>query len=439
MCEPGLTCFSDDAEEGTCRLSEIGEWCDAGHACEEGLLCAIPTGSGAWSNQQGTCMGPVAVEGHPCDAQLTVNPCAAPMACVCPYGKDCRCWDGTEGDICHQDQDCTDDMHCVEATGPGGAVDWPRCTRGEVGDPCEDPTDCDHQQPCQNVEGVFTCVESLGEDVACDEANLLQPCASWLVCNDALEEPTCVEPGVQGQVCTEDEDCAAPLRCIPGLSICSAGAPGNPCAVHEDCEDESLCLEVQQKTRCVHHLEAKASCDPQDPYTPCLPGLVCNSGQPEPTCVAPGMDGALCDIDKHCAGGWSCHTVLYQCFDGNDGDPCSLASHCAAGFTCVPELGHCYDGNTGDACLMDAHCAEGYHCDLDMAQCYAAEHGKPCDGAADCPGPLTCLTLEGEGICFEFLDEGMTCGPAGAPFSACGAGLVCDPAAEPTVCVTPEG
>ncbi len=433
MCAAGLTCFSEDGGSGICRLAAMGEWCDNDHACDEAMFCAVHLSSSG-SNGQGTCMGPVAVEGHPCDGGLTVNPCAAPMACVCPGGKDCRCWDGTEGDLCHADTDCLDGMRCVHPMGPQGALGPARCTPGAVGDLCVNPLDCVLQRPCQLVEGLYTCVDTLSEGTPCDEADLLHPCTVGMVCNDARVPPTCVEPGDQGQVCTGDDECAVDLRCIPNLGICSAGAPGNPCVDHEDCGDESLCLVVGAEPHCVHHLEAASDCDGQDPYSPCLPGLVCNTGLPAPICVAPGTDGAFCDIDAHCAPGWSCHTVLYQCYDGDDGDPCSMAAHCAPGFTCIPELGHCYDGNTEDACLMDSHCAEGYHCDMDSAQCYAAAHGVPCEDQADCPGPLTCLTLGDGGVCFEFLGAGAVCGAAGPPFSACDLGLICDPSVAPPVC-----
>ena len=197
MCAQGLTCFDEGDGQGTCRLAEMGEWCDNDHACGETLFCAVPLSSSG-ANGPGTCMGPVAVEGHPCDGDLTLDPCAAPMACVCPGGQDCRCWDGTEGDICHADTDCQDGMRCVHPMGPGGALGPARCTVGAVGDPCVNPLDCEHQRPCQIVEGLFTCVDTLAEGTPCDEADLLHPCTIDMVCNDALEPPTCVAPGLQG-------------------------------------------------------------------------------------------------------------------------------------------------------------------------------------------------------------------------------------------------
>jgi hypothetical protein len=430
MCEQGLTCFAEgnSKDVGVCRLARLGEDCSPNYQCGEALFCDT---DGSWDST-GTCKGLIAVEGQLC-ATGNPNPCLDPMVCVCAPGFDCRCWDGTEGDFC-VDGTCQDDMVCVDDVPGHHGNEGPRCSTGELGTLCDSSKDCLLDYTCLQTSDGERCVTTLGSGSYCDPNSNVDACDVGLVCNDAFMPAVCIEPSLAGTPCLHDGHCATAFYCVEKLNQCWDGSAGSPCKDESDCLSGTNCLPHDGELWCTKKLAKGQTCDPEDVSSVCGPGLQCNEGLDPAKCLAPGVDTAPCLNDGDCALGYFCLLELGHCYDGKDGDPCSGDQHCAPGFKCHMAMAHCWDGNTGDTCLNDNHCAPGYTCDLELKQCFAGLLGTACETDVDCGDGLVCLSLVGENVCFEFLQDGASCDPQLTPFAVCDWGLFCDEEAASPIC-----
>ncbi len=490
MCGAGLTCFPPPAgsspcelgevlgpdgceptaegvaESGTCRLGQLGEWCNPSHACEEPMYCNDPE---SWDG--GECRLHVAVEGGGC-VPAEIEPCLAPMQCACPNPSDCKCWDGSIGDPCNEGT-CKEGLSCQAGT--TGIKAKPTCVDGVAGDSCSLPNTCNSPlecigyiegdsfvqrcvagvkgDPCETLstcqEGLF-CIQLAGESFGhcgifldeqapCDPTDEFALCREDLVCNTAYPTPVCIPAGGVAAPCARDLECQAGLGCAEGAGQCTGGKPGDPCGATEDCQAGAICMYGQDAMYCHSYLKKGDACDPGNPYQPCLPGLVCKGSGADMQCAPLGNDFAPCTQDGDCLPGYRCLELEGKCFDGKDGDPCWTGKDCAEGWKCLEELGLCFNGNTWDGCTADLDCAAGYQCNLALQACFAGNHGVKCLSSDDCGPGLICLPSSDWGYCFEYLAAGEACGPAAPPYTACDEGLVCNDAMEPALCAEPGG
>jgi hypothetical protein len=490
MCRPGLTCFPPApgtvdcatgevpgpegcvpleeglADSGTCRLGNLGEWCDATHDCEDPMYC---TSQEMWGS--GECRLHVAVEGGGC-IPGDIEPCLPPMRCACPTPKDCKCWDGSVGDPCQQES-CQAGLTC-QVVVTGGTSGKLSCVDGVVGDPCNGdscnptlscmPVTGEDESGLQCVEGVagdpcytsatcmsgLECIQFAGraqgvcgvfrqQAAPCDPGDRAAPCEQGLVCNTAYPTPVCEKPGTVSEPCARDEECRYELQCAEEVSQCTAGQPGQPCGTTADCLAGSVCMFGQGIMACHAYLKKGDACEKGNPFKPCIPGLVCNGAEGSEQCQPLGKDFTPCTTDVDCLPAYHCLAQEGKCFDGKDSDPCWTDGDCAEGWHCVEGISLCFNGNTWDGCKADADCLDGYQCDLSLQACFAGSHGTKCLSSDECGPGLICLPGSDWGYCFEYLAQGEACGASAPPFTACDLGLVCNDALVPPACAVPGG
>jgi hypothetical protein len=438
MCETDLTCFEESMTEGaTCRKGTLGEWCDSKHLCEPALYCRRASQSTSAWTKEGTCMAHVAIEGHGCLPYAYANPCVAPLACSCPTLKDCRCWDGSYGDPCEAGS-CEAGLFCTDQPAESdefNAFD-PVCLQGLAGDPCPLEEPCPGELLCLTVLGHNVCGILLEEGSPCTPESPGEICAPGFECNAGFDPPVCSGAGGGGTPCTGDLHCLQPLFCVSELQECWGGKPGDPCFDNYDCAAPGVCLDSGDHGVCTVTHSRGEHCSPDAPFIHCLPGLVCVSSKGGHICGDPGIDGTPCGEDGDCAPGYWCLHPLYECSNGNDGDPCISSDDCGDDYQCITPVQACHDGSYADPCLATSQCQAALVCHAQHHLCLDGHLGAPCLVAEDCPQPLLCVGMaEGDGACFQFAEEGASCGASAPPFTACAAGLICQTAEEEHKCV----
>lgn len=312
---------------------------------------------------------------------------------------------------------------CVNAWNDRGCAEEP--------DPdarCEGPTDGD---PCA-LTNLFNpildigdeCTEALAEtgaenDVECVAGSTCLPAAH---ADNPATVPTCVQRGVEGEPCSNDDDCDFDFYC--GAGDCTAkGDVGDACSF----EDNDAPLPGEEDAPC----KAGLSCHPLDLecVAPCSVGFTCATGVsdadaacPEGTGCAPIEVGESEDDFRVCAPLGSSATDLCN----SDAD--CVSTHYCDVRTCLPKK------NSAVACIDDNECMAGLHCDTTCMTNLAAM--STCDEDSDCgPSSAGCLDAGSDGfICRNsLLTNGSPCGTN----AACASGL-CEYAngsAAETTCV----
>jgi len=387
-----MVCTDHADETSTCQFAAEADPCSADVLCEPGLYCS----------EFDICKKPYEEDGHWC---LGVHPqeCAWPMSCICVTGGQCECYDGTVGDPCKSDT-CAQGLYCHVLT---ISDDVGKCVEGSTGDPCTAGWQCDDPLDCVLHDGKSVCGRILEEGAECttDEGDP-KICAEGLVCNAALDPPTCVPPGEDGAPCETTADCAPGFHCNAAHQQCFDGDIGEPCATALDCQPGLTCLDnVDGGLTCTATQGLGTVCEFFSQFQECEPGLVCNAAYDPHLCLTPGLDLDPCTKDGDCIAGGHCQPELSACFSGDNGDPCGGKS-CAEGFACIAGLELCSNGTPGAPC---------------------ATHG-------DCAPELTCIGMWDSPACIVILKVGDPCAPDVAEFSICPPGSVCDASQEIAVC-----
>ncbi len=304
-CDGDWSCVGDLVCWGLPRichaLGEAGDVCFArGNetTCAEGLLCDFnkycqpckSSGCGA-DRDTGTCVFPGSLEiGEAC---CNDTACASG---VCRLALDYHsCMEpGVAGDLCTDDSDCADGLLCHD--GLGDTCQPPSA----IGGPCAGGDDCD----------------------------------VGLVCHVAIAPATCRLPSELGAPCASTSDCVGPLVCKNLL--CDAVAIGDPCdpmAMLSGACGRELHCDIARSV-CVELGQLGEAC--VDSYA-CAAGLVCNRGQPVPTCEERHARG----LGEPCGNDWNCEEGLL-----------------CAGHSCT-NPGYLHEG---EQCNDDIECGEDLRC-----------------------------------------------------------------------------
>ncbi len=211
---------------------------------------------------------------------------------------------------------------------------------------------------------------------------LLAGCPNTSQHADAGRAPECqtrADCPTAGEVCTDQKFCAhcstsgqctVKETCDATSTLCVLrDGWGTQCAVNEDCQAGSWCMQGLCKDR------SQVSLCPSGLNTDCPQGFRCN----RVTTVCEEDLG--CSIDADCSASEVCNTgsraCVPMCTAATQADVCAAAERCVDS-KCVQ-------------CTVDADCGVGLTCDP-AGQCNA---GSRCYTDRDCPVPLVCLTQTG--------------------------------------------
>lgn len=378
-CIPGRTCVPDDEGFHVCGLpnGRLGlcddgdaEDCNASFACEDGLCLAKKNVSCQFDYE---CSSPLVC--RPSDSTLAAADLCLPAANwaeACLMDGDCErgictsfrwCTSKTVGTACERDADCSreHDLTCRP-----NAVGARVCnTIGSPGDDCDTHDDC--------LDGACSphfdwCA---GIDTPCKvQSDCLA--SAGVVCRPVTDagELFCATPGLPGELCTSDEQCA--------LGVCGNGR----------------CLQVIGGT-----------CNQLVPM--CPPQAVCRAtGQDAPTtCEYPAKLQELCLRSADCAANLVCEAARLLCVLPADTGDCYDKTDCAHGLVCFPDqicrvksglgesCGSPADGWDDDLCVAGLICGGLYVCQY----AYTSPPGTPCHRKIECLPLLNC----GGGFCTE--------------------------------------
>ncbi|MCC7070826.1 MAG: hypothetical protein IT383_05855 [Deltaproteobacteria bacterium] len=306
----------------------------------------------------------------------------------CPPGQGCRTnEDCADGQVCAPDDEagttecvrpCAADLECAaglacvprdDGSYEGGCLTV--TGRVEVGESCELDRDC-RSGACEGF-GSPVCAEQCTGDNTCDDAAMR--------CVLAGLRRVCVEPtgeGAAGDACTDSRACASGT-CVdppdPAEGEASPPVCADTCTEATDCpRDGDACVRLQGGAR---------------------------------ACLEPLADGATCQADSACAGGFCLEDVdgALKCASACVDDACDEGFLCVddseGNRVCLPRLD---ERAAGEPCTSARECTSGHCAHFATA---TEELGTlcadPCDEDGQCTDGLVCWT-----------DEGGTdvCGPA---------------------------
>lgn len=246
------------------------------------------------------------------------------------------------------------------------------------------------------------------------------------ICRGASCPRACRAPGIAGEVCGADEECAAGLHCAivssGGLGACAAaGALGEPCGAGYRCEDALHC---GAKDTCETRRPIGAPCEGDA----CVREAYCDlSGEQGGMCAASRLEGEPCEGDLECIDGTFCDDFDGRCASRATlpgGSPCTLRQTCAFGLSCVGastnRKGLCGVPNSEDAaCLHGSDCATFLSCmpgDAGRSVCSRRQGlGGACDEDRDCTLDARCI----DGSCQPLTLPGGDCSARPCLFGAC--------------------
>ncbi len=242
------------------------------------------------------------------------------------------------------------------------------------------------------------------------------------------------------------------------------------------CSEELVCDWTTERCEALAWGERGALCS--DDRT-CLPALACDLRATPPRCVSVGVVGARCAADQDCGAGLLCSAPddagTASCLGlhrSGIGRPCQSEAHCTGGLFCVasPSGGRCQPAGSqgeGEACTRGEVCAAGLLCVRDRCL-RPREDGEVCAPETPCAAGLVCSHITSPARCAspELLPEGAPCRADAGPrcaegllcgaaeqrcrpryaagevctgpdwgWDVCAAGLLCDFAQDPSVCV----
>jgi hypothetical protein len=228
---------------------------------------------------------------------------------------------------------------------------------------------------CGHIGAVFAPCTSACAPVSCDCGGsvrkvdlpcLAEGCLTSVSCtgacmlsSDALLT-TVLDCLLEG-VCTSDQDCSAPKRCLV--------APG---------DTTGECLERGRGARCFQDADCGTSA--------CV--AVGTSGRRE---CDDGTDGASCNFDRHCFRSFRCILLPGEfngvCSNGNVGEQCFTKADCQPLLDCVAVQGMhvCSAHASGSPCDIDDQCASRV---CIASRCASGGAGEPCRDAHDCRVPF---------------------------------------------------
>ncbi|MGV3621232.1 MAG: hypothetical protein ACO1OB_10465 [Archangium sp.] len=217
------------------------------------------------------------------------------------------------------------------------------------------------------------------------------------VCRGNACPRTCQPRAIEGEVCTNDDECRAGLSCRRGVvspaTVCSApGNVGTACFADVDCAIGLACSEQQCKplpaagSKCLDYR--------------CLDTAYCETDSTGGLCTARKSLGASCS-GQQCAASLVCDPTSGTCVQklASMHERCSPAQACPSGAVCVR-----VDADGIGTCALPA--AEGEGCEADQ----------------DCERHLGCV--------FREADAGSTCERRGDAGTACASDQQCQVSAE---------
>jgi hypothetical protein len=417
-------CASTPCGDGTCAVDESPASCPADCVgCGDGTCGAAETAqncpSDCFSCGDGTCNG-------------AETPSTCGVDCVgCGDGKcggaetaqtcdaDCsRCGD----DHCSASEKAQYDFFgtCAEDCGSCGDT---YCTLEEYYD--EDcAADCGTcgDNECSDAEWLYEDCSSdcnyEGQGEVGDFCWENDECRTGLACRDDV----CAEPGLDGEVCDDDDDdaeeCSAGLACLDG-TCGERGTLGELCYERSDCQSALVCKDEQ----CAAPAQLGEACDSPMSGSEglCAAGLVCVASPDiedgyKVQCEDPSVPGSPCNWDGHCTASRTClavdDSIMGICRDrGTLGMSCADANDCVPGLGCFADK--CVAGaQAGDLCDVevdysseedvagsegdDTDCADGLVCvrfrDAETASCAVlGQPGAQCGEYADCASDAICV------------------------------------------------
>ena len=160
----------------------------------------------------------------------------------------------------------------------------PDCSNADCGDDGCGGTcgQCEFGFECQ--EGLCICTTGCDGD-SCPEDG----CAAGLVCNDAVDEGTCLEPAPAGEPCADDDHCQEDLVCNPESEFCCHTDELEMCNGEDDDCDEEIDEELGDTTCGLGECE--------NTITNCI------AGEPQACDPMLGAVDEVCDgLDNNCDG-----------------------------------------------------------------------------------------------------------------------------------------
>ena len=448
MCHPALTCSGTLASSSrSCvERAKLGESCKE-QGCQYGLVCL---------RRVGICVD-TAKEEEAC-AGIS-NPCEdlSRLSCVGGY---CR-KRGARSEPCSAEAPCLSAYNCVDevcAPKPG------------FGEACSPSNPCGDGMVCVSRVGVVGLPGSRCEQVV----PLGGECGMQAFC-DATQghfcgsKNVCRTPGLPGEYCVADGECAAGLMCNSGSCSAAVGS-GKPCERDVHCSEALYCKEsfgakacsqkgvdgapcpclaghacmidvIAGKGQCKRLSAAGEPCG-RTPYAGCAEGLVCHGGGvlTPGSCRALGGSGSPCtttgsfgpSFHPPCASGLYCSFGFCAAGAGEEGDcgrpfgkPCASGLNCqhsSGGFArCTSQCSGLYNqrcgGSDNFACrLRSSWPTTTYGCvaKLQFGQPCVSDSDQvapPCDNSLFCsPSLKTCQfrSLGGEACS---TDGSQPCGP----------------------------
>ena len=404
-CSDALTCY----EANTCNTDT--QRCEAGEPSAKGTVC----GEGA---EAGTCDGlgnclSCALSGTSC---RPVNGCADGVF-ICESGEPICAVRGAKeaGTPCLDDGICDGRAECVTCADAGDACvpSQSSCLKGTIAcaDGAERPT-CEIGDEPEALENFTQCEENGvclgGQCVSCRSAN-----------GQMLPIP--------GMGCTQGTIACGPND-EPLVELFGSIAPGGVCVGSDGTEGQ-----CNDSGECVCDSSSGAACESMS--NDCVDTTLSCPDNADPTCRAVGFKavGEECGSDDgRCNGRGACLTCPaaagMSCVD--EANPCKVAAiDCSSGVAqCVA---------TDENLPFDTACGNAGFCDGEgtCVECGGAESG--CNLASACqvggtgcsdqnesvciprgmkaPGELCypdqALVCDGEGVCIECDNEGLTCVP----------------------------
>lgn len=260
--------------------------CDAlrpDEGCGPGFYCAGGGGCGGYCVR-----GMAGSLGN--DADCTDNTQCASLFCHDPGDGRRRCLDPCRADaaICYAGEVCPATPGTCSGCVPGDLVSFPR----GLGEHCDTDEDCRDDMVCLEYAGLRECSRPCTDDASCGEGFECRDAMCRLdrrqgvggVCHDNPDcgDAVCAAQGDRAWCtaqCTTAADCPAGFDCVDagGPLVCAPmeNLDGEACTVNDDCAS-GLCATLGADTFCT------SWCDRRNP---CAPGFECQRT---------GGDGAVC-------------------------------------------------------------------------------------------------------------------------------------------------
>jgi hypothetical protein len=210
-------------------------------------------------------------------------------------------------------------------------------------------------------------------------------------------------PGIAGQLCKADNDCASYLKCLSGVctdvpcsgTSCTAGYGSGGCCHHDpSCIGASGSTPKQCSSTCGGSGAGCAS------RFDCCSGMVCTGGVCTTSCAGMTCAGGLCCTDQpYCVGLAGATSTSCSAKCGQSGDLCNGSKDCCSGFDCT--AGRCTQSDcAGWACGQAAGgrgcCGQAPYCTGALTTGLTCNYRCATSGVAcwhdfDCCGTLHCV------------------------------------------------